>query len=284
MRHFALMALMGIGLCLLAGKQAVADNSDWVPIDPENEIYMDLPGGTVIIELHPEVAPGHVERIKTLARAGFYNGVIFHRVIEDFMAQSGDPTGTGEGGSSMPDLKAEFSFHAAKGLNLGADRHDDTIAVDGAAVILTEPKKMLAVRSDGKLESWMPHCRGVVSMARTDDPDSANSQFFIMFSNTHELDLDRNYSAWGRVVHGMDVVDHIERGEPPDQPTKIIRMRVGSDVPDKERIALEELSPTSQAMHDMVATLQAQSKGRFNACSIEVPVRVATKSPEATSQ
>ncbi len=145
---------------------------------PENILILDLSnGGRVAIRLMPQWAPGHVERIKTLTGLGFYNGVIFHRVIEGFMAQTGDPTGTGAGGSQLPDLKAEFNA--------------------------------------------MPHLRGTVSMARTDQPDSANSQFFIVFYP--RFALDRKYTVFGRVIAGMDVVDKIARGEPPENPTKILQ-------------------------------------------------------------
>lgn len=152
--------------------------------DPENVLYLDLSnGGRVTIRLMPQWAPSHVERIKTLVRQGFYNGIIFHRVIDGFMAQTGDPTGTGEGGSDLPDLKAEFNT--------------------------------------------MPHVRGTVSMARTNDPDSANSQFFIVFYP--RFALDRKYTVFGRVIAGMDAVDRIERGEPPANPTKILQASLAAD-------------------------------------------------------
>lgn len=149
-----------------------------VSLEPENILALDLSnGGRVLIRLMPSWAPGHVERIKTLAGQGFYNGIIFHRVIDGFMAQTGDPTGTGQGGSQLPDLKAEFNY--------------------------------------------MPHVRGAVSMARTDQPDTANSQFFIVFYP--RFSLDHRYTNFGRVIAGMDVVDAIERGEPPANPTKIVQ-------------------------------------------------------------
>jgi peptidylprolyl isomerase len=152
--------------------------------DPDNVLYLDLSnGGRVAIRLMPSWAPSHVERIKTLARQGFYNGIIFHRVIEGFMAQTGDPTGTGQGGSQLPDLKAEFNS--------------------------------------------MPHVRGSVSMARTDNPDSANSQFFIVFYP--RFALDRRYTNFGRVIAGMQYADAIERGEPPANPTKILQASLASD-------------------------------------------------------
>ena len=134
-------------------------------------------GGDVVIKLRPDLAPGHVERIATLAREGFYDGVVFHRVIPGFMAQGGDPSGTGTGGSNLPDLKAEFNAE--------------------------------------------PHDRGACSMARTANPDSANSQFFICFDDASFL--DRQYTVWGRVESGMEHVDALPVGEPPREPGKIVK-------------------------------------------------------------
>jgi peptidylprolyl isomerase len=153
-------------------------------VQPENVLLLYLSnGGKVTIRLMPEWAPNHVERIKTLARDGFYNGIIFHRVIDGFMAQTGDPTGTGQSGSQLPDIKAEFNA--------------------------------------------MPHLRGTLSMARTEQPDSANSQFFIVFYP--RFSLDRKYTVFGRVIAGMDVADRIERGEPPEKPTKILQAAMAID-------------------------------------------------------
>lgn len=176
-------------LALLAAPVAHAQpvSSTLQPVQaaiPENILHLDLStGGRVTILLNPAVAPAHVERIKTLARRGFYNGIIFHRVIEGFMAQTGDPTGTGTGDSDLPDLKAEFNA--------------------------------------------MPHLRGTVSMARTNDPDSANSQFFICFQPTFKL--DKKYTAFGRVIAGMQYVDAIARGEPPANPDRILQASIGAD-------------------------------------------------------
>lgn len=154
--------------------------------DPENTLMMELStGGTITIELLPEKAPKHVERIKMLARDGFYNGIVFHRVIDGFMAQTGDPTGTGTGGSDKPDLPAEFND-----VNFG---------------------------------------RGTVGMARTADPNSANSQFFICFDDCSFL--NGQYTVWGQVTEGMEFVDAISRGEPPANPDKMVNVRVASDTP-----------------------------------------------------
>jgi len=152
--------------------------------NPENMLVLDLStGGRVVIQMFPDVAPAHVERIKSLTRQGFYNGVIFHRVIDGFMAQTGDPKGTGQGGSELPDLKAEFNK--------------------------------------------TPHLRGTVSMARTNEPDTANSQFFICFQP--RFSLDNKYTVFGRVTSGMQFVDAIERGEPPANPSKVVQASIGAD-------------------------------------------------------
>ncbi|ATR20391.1 Peptidyl-prolyl cis-trans isomerase [Roseomonas mucosa] len=163
------------------------------PADRENILLMDLKDGRVVIELRPDLAPKHVERIKTLARQGFYDGTPFHRVIEGFMAQGGDPTGTGTGGSPLPNLPAEFS----------------------------PPAKARFIR-------------GTCGMARTQDPNSANSQFFIMFAPA--ASLDGQYTIWGRVISGMEAVDKIKRGSGSSgmvrEPDKLIRLRVAADVPE----------------------------------------------------
>jgi len=151
--------------------------------DPENTLLLETSKGSVKIDLRPDLAPGHVERIKELAREGFYDGIVFHRVIDGFMAQAGCPQGTGMGGSSKPDLKAEFNAE--------------------------------------------PHVRGTCSMARTSAPNSANSQFFICFDDASFL--NRQYTVWGQVSEGMDVIDQLAKGEPPRNPDKIVSMKVAAD-------------------------------------------------------
>jgi len=150
--------------------------------DPENTLLLDLAHGQVVIELKTDLAPKHVARIKELAREGYYDGVVFHRVIEGFMAQGGDPTGTGTSGSGQK-IPAEFSDE--------------------------------------------PHVRGVCSMARTQDPNSADSQFFICFGDA--TFLDGQYTVWGKVASGMEYVDKLARGEPPAEPDRIEKMRVAAD-------------------------------------------------------
>jgi len=175
--------------------------------DPENVLVLYLSnGGRVAIRLVPQWAPHHIERIKTLARQGFYDGVIFHRVIDGFMAQTGDPTGTGQSGSKLPDLDAEFND--------------------------------------------VPHGRGTVAMARTDEPNTANSQFFIVFYPRSAL--DRKYTNFGRVISGMAMVDRIVRGEPPAHPTKVVQASIAADHKPAP-VILPEAPATRQITADMLS-------------------------------
>jgi peptidylprolyl isomerase len=199
--------LAGLAGLLMAGAMpaqtpAVAPASALPPpLAPDNSWHLDLSsGGRVTIQLRPDVTPTHVERIKALTRRGFYNGLAFHRVIEGFMAQGGDPTGTGTGESELPDLPAEIN--------------------------------------------GLPHLRGAVAMARGEDLNSANSQFYIMF--VPRLGMDRNYTVFGRVVGGMNFVDAIERGEPPSNPTRIVRASLGSD--NLPALSAEELRAAAAQM------------------------------------
>jgi peptidylprolyl isomerase len=172
-----LTLILGSLILMTASSQA-AD------LNPANTLYLDLKDGRVTIKLMPDIAPQHVERIKTLTKQGFYDGLLFHRVIDGFMAQTGDPQGTGAGGSDLPDLKAEFNDY-----NFG---------------------------------------RGAIGMARTNDPNSANSQWFICFNDCSFL--NGQYTVWGQVVDGMEFVDKIKRGEPPSNPDKIVKMQLATDV------------------------------------------------------
>jgi len=189
-----LFALPFVALALIAAKPVEApvqakpsmNAPAEVAADPANRLNIELSnGGTVVIQLRPDVAPNHVQRIQQLVGSGFYNGTVFHRVIPGFMAQGGDPTAKGDGGSPLPDLAAEFNA--------------------------------------------LPHLRGVMSMARTEDPNSANSQFFIILAPT--FSLDHKYTGFGRVLSGMQFVDGIAPGEPPAEPTKIVRAWLDGPAP-----------------------------------------------------
>jgi peptidylprolyl isomerase len=169
----SLLLVLGITTAAVAATPA---------LDPENTLYLDLSGGRVVIQMRPDLAPKHVDRIKELVRQGFYNGLTFHRVIAGFMAQTGDPTGTGAGGSGH-NIPAEFTP--------------------------------------------TPFVRGTVGMARAQDINSADSQFFIMFDENPSL--NNQYTVWGQVVSGMEFVDQIRKGEPPANPDKIIKLQIAAD-------------------------------------------------------
>lgn len=198
----AMMMLLGlVGMARAAHAQPATPTSPTMPApDPENILVLQLStGGPVRIGLRPDKAPNHVARIKQLTRAGFYDGLLIHRVIDGFMAQTGDPLGNGTGGSPLPDLKAEFND--------------------------------------------LPHLRGALSMARADNPDSANSQFFIVFQPV--LRLDGKYTVLGRLLSGMNFVDAVERGEPPANPSTIVKAWIEADGPTAPRVPLPEIAVPS---------------------------------------
>lgn len=179
--------------------------SNALAANPADTLNLEVStGGTVVIELLPDRAPGHVERIKKLAREGFYDGIIFHRVIDGFMAQTGDPTGTGTGGSKEPDLKAEFTDYKYK--------------------------------------------RGTVGMARSASPNSANSQFFICFTDTGCDFLTGQYTVLGQVTSGMEFIDKVAKGEPPANPDKIVKATIAADAAAKAPAdkAAAETAPAAQ--------------------------------------
>ncbi|RDC59854.1 Peptidylprolyl isomerase [Alteripontixanthobacter maritimus] len=228
------LSVAGVALALTFGPAASAQDTDEASpassftyeavnfdtaVDRDDILVLDLSNGQrVQIRLMDAWAPGHVDRVKTLARQGFYDGVIFHRVIEGFMAQTGDPTGTGQGGSQLPDLKAEFNP--------------------------------------------MPHLRGTVSMARANEDDSANSQFFITFYP--RFSLDKKYTNFGRVISGMGAVDAIKRGEPPVDPTRIVQASIASD--NKPVPAPQAFAPAASPVS---ASTGEQEAPKFDGVSIE---------------
>ena len=186
-----------------------------------NTLYLDLSsGGRITIEMLPDRAPAHVERIKTLTRDGFYDGIVFHRVIDGFMAQTGDPTGTGTGGSDLPDLPAEFTDYEYK--------------------------------------------RGTIGMARTANPNSANSQFFICFTDDGCSFLTGQYTVWGQVTEGMEHVDAIAQGEPPANPDKIVKAVLASDATTSAETtevmpASGEIEPEAEAEVEVETEVEAEA-------------------------
>ncbi len=260
---------------------AGAPEDAWRPLDPENMLLMDLPAGLVVIEMRPDFAPKHVEQIKALARSGFYNGLTFHRVIEGFVAQGGDRKGDGTGNSDLPNIPAEFSRDVkdvAGFTEFGRDRIAARVGFVDGMPVAAQPESLRSFMTDRQVLLWGVHCPGVMSMARSStDLNSANSQFFLMLGEAR-LDLDKRYTAWGWIVDGTENSRRIVRGEPPPRPTPIVRVRIGSDVPEKERPKVEIMKTGSEAFRRYVEASGAVKNGFVrDICAVKPPRRINGK-------
>jgi len=260
--------------------------SDWRALDAENTLVLQTDKGVVVIELRPEFAPLAVARIKRLARAGIYDNLQFHRVIDGFMAQTGNPNNLDGAKSLEPDLPAEFSFR------LGAETPRAPIARPqgesegfiGAQPYASVDEIRMATSPDRRVSAWGAFCPGVVAMGHDADPDSGNSEFFIMRAATRSL--DRGYSVVGRVVVGLDVVRALTAGDPPIEPSKLIKVRVMADLPESQRpqvAVLNTLSPEFRAIADQVRAIRGAD---FSICDVEAPVRVTALAapPQSAAQ
>ena len=259
-----------------AASEAAVSASEWRSVAEDRLLVIDTNKGRIIVELAPEVAPGHVERIRLLAGRGFYDGLLWHRVIDQFMAQTGDPLGTGDGQSPFPDLKAEFTMRR--------DGQTPFVAVAepaGARVgflhslpIQTQPDAVMATTSDRKVHAWGLYCAGVAGMARDDAPDSANSQFFLM--RQPYPPLDKRYTIWGRVVSGLDVVRALKFSPNPDgivtDPDRMERVRVVADMLDNEKPKVRILDTASARFKALVEQTRQARGADFSVCDIDLPV------------
>jgi peptidylprolyl isomerase len=245
--------------------------SDWRTVAPENLLVIDTAKGRVLVEVSPLAAPNHVERIRTLANQGFYDGLKFHRVIPNFMAQTGDPQGTGQGGSDLPDLKAEFSFR--RGADAAFARlptASGMVGLVGALPVQTQPDAQMMITADFKVDAGGLFCTGVLGMARAGSPDSANSQFFLM---TGERDiLNGQYTAFGRVLSGQETLRALNAGSEAEDgkvanPDVMTRVRMASALPEGER-------PTVRVQTAAAAVAAAQAAGQTNVCAIQPTAEV----------
>ena len=260
---------------------AEAPESAWRTIDPENTLHMQLPAGNVVIELRPDIAPIHVERIRTLVDEGFYNGLNFHRVIEGFMAQGGDPKGDGTGGSSKPDIPGEFirdTSQTNEFVPIGRDRIAPRVGYDKGLPMGAQPESLRSFTNKSSVDLWPLHCPGSMSMARATNPNSANSQFFLMIGDSR-LNLDKRYTVWGRIVDGFEASRRIARGEPPSRPTPIMRMRMEKNVPTKDRRKVEVMRTDSETfLRYLKARGDVDETGLVkDICDIKIPARVDGK-------
>lgn len=266
-------AAMSLGLVASAVAQERPDPRNWRELSAEDTLYIDTVHGRIVIEMYPEIAPAHVERIKTLTRLGFYNGVTFHRVIDGFMAQTGDPLGTGEGASNLPDLNPEFSFRRTQSMPFvqAAAQSDGPLGFYKALPIQTQPDAQLAINARGVLSNAL-HCRGVVSMARANPVNSANSQFFLM--RGARASLNATYTVWGRVVWGQEAVDSIVTGEPPANPDRMLAVRVAADMPPEERAPIYVLRTDGPDFRELIERTRRDRRADFSVCDVQVPARV----------
>ena len=247
---------------------------DWRPLDPENGLVIDTSKGRIIVEMAPEAAPRHVAQIKALARQKLYDGLTFFRVIDWFMDQTGDPKNTGEGASSLPNLKAEFTFRrrdstpfVSVATPMGAEE-----GLLGSLPVVSQAGALMKLTPDHQISAWATYCPGVAGMGRDDDPDSANSQFFLM--RQAYPSLDKRYTAWGRVLTGLEVVRAIKTGEPVQDPDKMLTVRVLADLPQAERPKVYVMDAHGPAFAKMVARVRRARGADFSVCDIDLPVIV----------
>ncbi|HEX6860139.1 MAG TPA: peptidylprolyl isomerase [Caulobacteraceae bacterium] len=278
MKRAALILAAALSLAAPASAQV----SDWRTPDPDNVWVIDTNQGRIIAELTPFSAPAHVERIKRLTRAGFYDGRSFFRVIADFMDQTGDPMNDGTGGSALPDLEPEFTFRRGPGgfykTGMAAPdavaRSATELGFLGVLPVRSSPEMQMMVTADGKAPAWGMFCPGILGMARAEAPNSANSQFFLMRYDKSK-DLEQQYTVFGRVISGLDVVRKIKVGEPvPEPQDKTLKVRLLADMPKNERPDVEVMDTTSPAFKALAEAQKASKGGAFNICDVEIPAKV----------
>ena len=264
----------------VSAQTPTAAATEWRTIAPENLLVIDSSKGRVLVELEPRAAPGHVERIRTLADRGFYDGQKFHRVIAGFMAQTGDPLGTGAGGSDLPDIAAELTFRRGRdsGFAPVANAGEGLRGLMGTLPIVTQPDAQMFVTADFKVDAGGLFCPGVAGMARASALDSANSQFFLMMGLNNAL--NGAYTTFGRVVVGLDVVKALKAGPSTtdgavtDNPDTMSRVRTAAALPEAERPTVRVMDPRAPAFVQLVETTRAAKGGGFSICDIQLPAEV----------
>lgn len=255
------------------GLSAAAPAPDWRPLDPENTLVMETTKGRIVVELRPEFAPSGVERIKRLAREGVYDGLEFHRVIEGFVDQTGNPNNRDGGVSAHPDLPPEFSFRIpAESTTIVVDRSDGREGFVGATPFGAVSSAEQARSSDGRLRAWGAYCAGVMGMGRQAEPGTANSEIFFMRAPARRL--DHEYTVVGRAVVGLEVIRAVAVGEPPAKPDRMLRVRLAADLPAADRPRVEVMNPDGRAFQARVAAMKRARGASFSICDIDVLARL----------
>lgn len=261
--------------------QATPAASDWRTIAPENLLVIDTAKGRILVELEPRATPRHVERIRTLADQGFYDGLKFHRVITGFMAQTGDPQGTGEGGSELPDIAGEFTFRRGRDAQFApvqGGAPNAIVGLVGNLPVVTQPDAQMMVTADFKTDASGLFCTGVAGMARAQSPDSANSQFFLMMGTNPTL--NGNYTAFGRVVSGLEVVGRLKAGAEANNgavadPDVMTRVRTAAAIPAAQRPAVRVLDARSTAFQAHVDEVRTARGAQFSVCDVQPVAEVS---------
>ncbi|MBC7667106.1 MAG: peptidylprolyl isomerase [Gemmatimonadaceae bacterium] len=258
-----------------APKVAAPKASDWRTPAADTVVVIDTTRGRIVLELIPEVAPAHVARFQELTREGVYDGRTFFRVIDRFMAQTGDPDDTGEGSTKKPNLKAEFTFRrdAKTPFSVVAAPAGTEVGLLRSLPVVSQAATWSDATPDKKVSAWGTYCPGVVGEARDEAPDSANSQFFLM--RQPYPSLDKRYTAFGRVLSGLEVVLAIKTGEPVAKPQDaMLKVRLLSDIPVAERPTVRVVDTASAWFKGEVARKRASRGADFSVCDIDLPAEV----------
>jgi peptidylprolyl isomerase len=254
---------------------ATPSEADWRTPDPQDVLVIDTNKGRIIFEMAPQVAPLSVARVRELARASFYDGRAFFRVIDNFMDQTGDPTDTGTGGSTKPDLPGEFTFRRGSDTPMVVveKASGQESGFIGALPVVGQTLDLGVLTADHRVKAWASFCAGVGGMARAQTPDSGNSQFFLMRAATPHL--DQNYTPWGRAIAGQDVINAIKVGEPVDAPQdKMITVRVLADIPAGERPSVRVIDTAGPWFRAQVERLRVAKVVDFSMCDLDLPSQV----------
>lgn len=261
-----------IALVVSAVALGAATDPNWRPLDLENTLVIDTSRGRVLVELRPEFAPSGVMRIKTLAREGVYDGLLFHRVIDGFVAQTGNPNNRDGGASAHPDLAPEFQFRLAAGRGvIFVHRSDVREGLVGASPFSAVSALEQARDPASRLRAWGAYCKGVVGMGRQADPASGNSEIFFMRASARRL--DHEYTAVGVVVDGMDIIEKLEIGEPPQKPDGMTRVRVASDLAAADRPDLQIEREDGPNVARRAAALRRAKGADFSICDMTLETR-----------
>lgn len=249
--------------------------SDWRTPDPQNVLVIDTNRGRVLVEMEPAAAPATVERIRVLARQGFYDGRAFFRVIDGFMDQTGDPKDNGTGGSALPNLPPEFTFRRSSDLPFAVAASAGGVerGFIGALPVISQSMDLGSFTKDGRVAAYVTFCDGVGGFARADAPDSGNSQFFLMRST--RATLDNKYTGWGRVISGLDVVRSIKTGEPPPPPAdKMTKVRLLADMPAAERPNIRVIDTRGAWFKAALDRAAVGKSAELSLCDIDLPSQI----------